>query len=87
MTGQKKPDKTERVSADYQNERLISVELRRWNFEADDDGLLVCRGQHEKHEHCEAHMERLPPHEALEIINALRSECLNWVAKAEAFAR
>lgn len=76
-----------RVAADCPNERLVSVSLRRWNFEADDDGLLVCRGQHESHEHCEAHMERLSPHEALEIINALRAECLNWAAKADALTR
>jgi len=23
-------------------ERLVSVKYRRWNFEADDNGLLVC---------------------------------------------
>ena len=76
-----------RVAADCPNERLVSVNLRRWNFEADDDGLLVCRGRHEGHEHCEAYMERLSPHEALEIINALRSECLSWAAKADSFSR
>lgn len=68
-------------------ERLVSVKYRSWNFEADDDGLLVCKGVHESSEHCEAHMERLSPHEALNIINELRDECLSCAAKAEALAR
>ncbi len=80
-------DEQNRVAADCPNERLVSVTYRRWNFEADDEGLLVCRGLHENSEHCEAHMERLSPHETLEIINALRAECLSWAAKAEALAR
>jgi len=58
-----------------------SVKYRRWNFDTDDEGLLVCRGLHDGNEHCEAHMERLSPSEALVIINALRSECLKRAAK------
>ena len=65
-------------------EQIASVELRRWNFEADDEGLLVCKGEHDKGERCEAHMERLSPHEALKIINELRAECLQWEAKTMA---
>lgn len=63
-----------RVEAD------VSDKYRRWNFDADDNGLLVCRGEHESNEHCEAHMERLSTHEALAIINELRAECLRWSA-------
>lgn len=83
------PDETtnteqSRVAADCPNERLVSVTYRRWNFDADDESVMVCKGEHESSDHCEAHMERLSPHEALEIINALRAECLSWAAKADA---
>ncbi len=56
---------------------MDTTEIGRWNFEADDDGLLVCRGLHESGEHCEAHMERLSPHEVLEIVNAMRAQLLH----------
>ena len=59
-------------------------DILRWNFEADDDGLIVCREQHEKHESCEAHSERVTPHEALTIIRVLRHECRKLAGKAKA---
>lgn len=49
--------------------------LRRWTFEADDEGLLVCRGDHDKVAGCEK--ERLSPRESLEIIEKLRAEALS----------
>lgn len=49
----------------------------RWNIEADDEGILVCRGEHEKHEHCEAHMERLSPQEVRAILNDMRDKLLD----------
>lgn len=50
--------------------------ISRWNFEVDDDGILVCHGYHDKSDHCESHMERISNHEVIEIINSLRSEVL-----------
>lgn len=43
----------------------------RWNFDADDDGLLICKGEHERSNGCT--MERVSPHETLQIVNLMRS--------------
>lgn len=67
------------------DQESAATRVRRWNFDADEKGILVCKGQHEWLEHCEAHMERLHPAEVLKIINELRSECLEWEARARLF--
>lgn len=70
-----------RQSAAVKQEVSMSNDMKLWNFEADDESLMVCRGGHENSEHCEAHMERLSPHETLEIINSLRSKALELEAR------
>ena len=47
---------------------------RRWNFEATDDTVTVCYGDHDKGQPCE--YEELSPHEVVEILNDMRSELL-----------
>lgn len=49
---------------------------RRWNFDCDDDGIVVCKGDHEKSDHCEMHEVRLSPAETLAIITELRDGLL-----------
>ena len=49
-----------------------AMEMHRWNFDADDQGLMVCRGDHGKAPACQ--MDRLSPYESLEVINSLRAE-------------
>jgi hypothetical protein len=41
-------DEIERLRAELAAER----DKRRWNIEEDGDALLICKGQHEKHEGC-----------------------------------
>lgn len=60
------------------------MDVRRLNFEADDDGLLVCWGLHEKSSPCQ--YERLNPHEALKLIEQMRSELLNLRCKIDTLA-
>lgn len=60
------------------------MDVRRLNFDADDEGLLICWGRHEKAMPCE--YERLNPHEVLKLIEQMRSELLNLRAKVDALA-
>jgi len=53
--------------------------IARWNFEADDESVMVCRGQHERSDACE--YERLSSHQVLEILNSLRSRVLELEAR------
>lgn len=46
----------------------------RWNFEAADSGVMVCRNHHEKGQPCE--FERMPPQEAVKLIEDLRSAAI-----------
>ena len=55
-------------------------ECARWNFEASDAQLLVCRNLHDKGDDCD--YQPLHPAEALQIINELRSRLLEHLARA-----
>lgn len=60
-----------------QQDQGIKLEaIFRWNFDADDEGVLVCRTPHDRSESCIPFMERLSPYEVLEILNDLRAMCL-----------
>ena len=50
----------------------------RWNFDASETSLLVCRDDHDKGEKCE--YEELHPAEALRVIDTLRSRVLQLEA-------
>ena len=47
----------------------------RWNFEEAEDGVSVCKGEHEKGQPCV--YEKLSPFEVVGIINKMRSKLLN----------
>lgn len=49
------------------------MKYSRWNFDADGDGILVCR-DHEKGQPCE--YEELGHYKVLEILDDMRSELL-----------
>jgi hypothetical protein len=53
---------------------LILDRCRRWNFEATDSGIMVCRDHHDKGQPCE--YERKSPQETVQIIEDLRSAAL-----------
>lgn len=68
--------------ADAQENAMDTMDIiRRWNFDADDDGVFVCKGLHESSDHCEAHMERMSPHEVLEVLNTMRAQALRLEAE------
>lgn len=50
------------------------VKYRRYNFEATDTHVTVCRDNHEKGQPCE--YEELSPYEAVDILNDMRSSLL-----------
>ena len=55
------------------------MKYHRWNFEATDSGIVVCKNEHEKGHPCE--YEELTPKEAIKIIEEMasllsRTECL-----------
>ncbi|MEE9315993.1 MAG: hypothetical protein V3U97_02680 [bacterium] len=50
------------------------MKYTRWNFDAYDEGILVCRDNHEKGQPCES--EDLSPYEVLEILDDMRAELL-----------
>ncbi|GEM_PF-5830347 len=50
------------------------MKYARWDFEATDSGLTVCKHNHDKGQPCE--YEDLTPHETLEILNDMRSKLL-----------
>lgn len=47
---------------------------KRWNFEATEDAITVCRDHHQKGQPCE--YEELSTYEVVDIINDLRSKLL-----------
>ena len=53
----------------------------RWNFDASETSLLVCRDDHDKGEKCE--YKELHPAEVLRVIDALRSRVLQLEADRE----
>lgn len=48
------------------------IDYHRLNFDTDDEGVIVCKDNHEKGQSCE--YEQLSPDETLEIINDLRKQ-------------
>jgi len=54
-------------------------EKRRWNFEAREDGVYVCKGDHANTDCCQ--MEKLTQYEIVDILNELRAECLEYEAQ------
>ena len=67
------PQKGVEEKFDFEKE-YVGKSIRKHNFDADDDSLYVCHGEHERSAQCE--FVRLSPHEALKLINELRAECL-----------
>jgi hypothetical protein len=61
-------------------QRQALAEFARWNFDATEACVTVCRNHHEKGDDCE--YEPLHPAEALSIINKLRSKVLELQAAA-----
>ncbi len=53
-------------------EQLNIHTIHRWNFTCSEDGVEVCRGNHEKHEGCR--FEKLEPLEVVGIITWLISQ-------------
>lgn len=50
------------------------MDSARWNFEATDDGVVVCRDTHEKGDKCE--YERMHPAEVVQLLNEYRARIL-----------
>lgn len=50
------------------------MESARWNYEATDTEVLVCREYHEKGEKCQ--YERMHPAEIVQMLNTYRSRIL-----------
>lgn len=50
------------------------METSRWNFEATDNDVLVCRALHEKGEECE--YEKMSPAEIVELLETYRRRTL-----------
>jgi hypothetical protein len=50
------------------------MKYRRFNFEATDSHVTVCRDNHEKGQPCE--YEELSPYEVVDILNDMRSSLL-----------
>lgn len=50
------------------------MKYARWNFEANDDAVSVCKDEHDKGQPCE--YVELSPHEIVEILNDMRSQIL-----------
>jgi len=48
------------------------IDYHNWNFETDDEGVNVCKNNHEKGQPCE--YEQLNPDETLKIIDDLRAQ-------------
>lgn len=53
--------------------------LHRWNFDATDDSVTACRGEHDDSAPCV--FKPISPHEALQIINQLRGQVQELSAK------
>jgi hypothetical protein len=51
------------------------MDCARWNFEATDSSLLVCRDHHDKGDDCD--YRPMHPAEVLELVNDLRSRLLH----------
>lgn len=58
----------------------LAREISRWNFDATDTQILVCKDQHDKCAPCE--YETLSPAEAVRIIDELRCAVLEASARA-----
>lgn len=54
----------------------------RWNFDANDTELLVCRNDHGKGEGC--NMQPMHPADVLALVNDLRSRVMNAEAERDA---
>jgi len=50
------------------------MEHARWNFDATDTDIVVCRDNHYKWEKCG--YERMPPEEVLQLLNQYRARIL-----------
>lgn len=50
------------------------MDYKRWNFEANEDGVTVCKDEHDKGQPCE--YEELSSYEVVEIINNMRSKLI-----------
>jgi len=48
----------------------------RWNFQVSDDELLVCKGEHDKHDECI--YQKLDVNEILDILNDMRSRLISY---------
>ena len=57
------------------------MDCKRWNFEASESGLRVCRDMHDKGQPCE--YEELSPYETLDIINQLILKIIKLEIKNE----
>jgi hypothetical protein len=55
-------------------DKAAPTDYRRWNFDADDDGVMACPGNHDKHEPCR--MAHICHHETLSILNAMRAQII-----------
>lgn len=58
------------------------MECYRWNFEANESALLVCRNDHDKGDTCD--MRPMHPADVLSLVNDLRARVLNAEAKEAA---
>ena len=63
---------------------FILDRCRRWNFEATDSGIMVCRDHHDKGQPCE--YERMSPQEAVQLIEDLKSAALRASRTSAMFA-
>lgn len=45
---------------------------KRWNLDADSEGIVVCKDTHEKGEPCEGHQERISHKEVLGMLEELQ---------------
>ncbi|MFY9326480.1 MAG: hypothetical protein WAO76_00430 [Georgfuchsia sp.] len=50
------------------------MEHARWNFDATDTDIVVCRDKHDKGDKCE--YERMHPEEVLQLLNQYRARIL-----------
>lgn len=55
--------------------------MERWNFEADDESVMVCYGEHHRSQDCE--YKRLNHHQVLKILNAMKSELIKYRHNSE----
>ena len=56
----------------YFTKKTSMSKYRRWNFDSNDKGIIVCKGEHNKGHHCEDHEELLSTPELLAILKDMQ---------------